>query len=238
MANSITPTNEYLLKYASPLWQILGFENLKVLSIVEGKQDAYPYSIIELEHDANRGIISFKAETEVSMFFIVTLPDNARRRITWHPADSHVSADSQHVYLTLPGERVRPRDWKQTLQQTIKVAKTLADGVPDTGKYHGAKPTFAQTGWKVLADTITNRILMHLLFSSVFFGLGVTIALLGFDPAKCGSQPANIRDGGCELQFLIYKYGGLFGVGLAYLMYGLFIYYRVRKRREIDSKRI
>ena len=130
MPTLVTPSPDYLRKFLFPLWQKLDLEDCKPLQIVEGEQDGFPFTIIEMEHVAY-GLLADNGRRTVSTFFIVGIPRRPGvRRISRHPAGFQASVDRDHVYLGEHGRRPRPREWNALLALTIGVAQELDSAPP------------------------------------------------------------------------------------------------------------
>lgn len=118
------PVGENFLRgFMRPLWDGLGLWHCEPLSAIEGVQEGFPFTIIEIRHDEFGRGQHGKSETT---FFVVRVPKATERRmITWRPDGYDVLFARDLVYLAQPGMKARPKDWRQLIQLTIEVAKSL-----------------------------------------------------------------------------------------------------------------
>lgn len=131
-AREIPLSENFLRGFIRPLWDALGLGRCEPLSAIEGVQEGFPFTLIEIRHDVfNLGRRTTKGETT---FFVVRVPKATERRmITWRPDGYDVSFAKDLVYLAQPGKQARPKEWRQLIHLTIEVAKSLKEVPADLG---------------------------------------------------------------------------------------------------------
>lgn len=135
MAEKKTPPKGFLKQFSHPLWKAAKLDKLRAVSIVEGRRDAFAYTVLELEH-RETGLLANQTSLEISTIFIVHL-DKASPcwAITDAPADVKTWVDDRHVYLSRLGRRTPVKDWSYLLEQAVAVAETLVEKSSQEG--HG-----------------------------------------------------------------------------------------------------
>jgi hypothetical protein len=203
MAVKIKPSQKYLEKFSSPLWDLLDLEQCKPLLIVEGKRDGYRFIVINMEHDEYRLFRSDQGVKAVSTFFMVQVPRaNGERCIVERPAAYEASVDEDFVYLARPCTKFIPSEWGEILKKTMQMAASLKAGSNDKSSL----PTYRPVGGGAFFYAFAAA--MSLLASIVFliFGIGSLLDLI---------HPSNTRS-----ESLQYGWASLFCavfMGIAFL---------------------
>lgn len=119
-------TAAYLKTFPWPLWDKLTLDvhSLQTLPAIEGWQDGFRFTILELQH-SDCGVEN--DDPGVTTFFIVGIPESQKGRVVgWFPRDCQVSVDAAFVYLTRrPCKQARPGEWRDLINTTIKVVESL-----------------------------------------------------------------------------------------------------------------
>lgn len=127
MAEKKTPPAGFLRQFKHPLWKAAKLDNLRAVSIVEGKRDVFAFTVLELEH-RETGLLSGQWSVEVSTIFIIHLAkESPNWKTTYTPPDAKVWVDDRHVYLSRLGQRTAVKEWSYLLEQAISVAETLVE---------------------------------------------------------------------------------------------------------------
>lgn len=94
-AKEIDITPDFLKNFPDPLWNKLDLEDCKPLSAIEGVQDGYRFTIMELEH-RDFGLLADNGKRAVTTFFVVAIPEAAADcYVSWRPVGTQVSSDSK-----------------------------------------------------------------------------------------------------------------------------------------------
>jgi len=160
-------TPGFLMAFPWPLWDKLTLRLVshQTLPAIEGWQDGFRFTILELKHD-DYGFNSEGGDTAVTTFFIVAIPESQKGRVVgWKPADCEVSVDDAFVYLARPSKQARPREWRDLINKTIKVVDSLKTREETAGKPR--RPTFRPKGSGVFITAL----------EGIFF-LGLTVLLI------------------------------------------------------------
>jgi hypothetical protein len=127
MAEKKTPPKGFLGQFNHPLWRVAKLDNLRAVSIVEGRRDAFAFTVLELEH-RETGLLANQTSLEISTIFIVHLSKTSPCwAITDTPPDVKTWVDDRHVYLSRLGRRTPVKDWSYLLEQAVAVAETLVE---------------------------------------------------------------------------------------------------------------
>ena len=187
MATTITPSRDYLKKFAAPLWDLLDLEYCMPLSIIEGEREGYTFIIIDMRHDAF-GLLGDDQSTAISTFFIVAHQKKITQpRISQPLLDFQVSADKQHVYLARPSKKVRPGEWEDTLKKAMNVADNLVEVSTTETNQKSFPATYRPVGAGAFVQAFWA--LVFLLFSILFLIVGL-MGLFGsikLDPSRSES---------------------------------------------------
>ncbi|MFZ6676208.1 hypothetical protein [Undibacterium sp. Xuan67W] len=141
MAEKKTPPEGFLRQFKHPLWKAAKLDNLRAVSIVEGRRDTFAFTVLELEH-CGTGLLTDESSREVSTVFIIYLNKaSSLWALTHTPPDAKVWVDDSHVYLSRLGRRTPVKDWSHLLEQAIAVAETLVERPPDDIKGGAAHTT-------------------------------------------------------------------------------------------------
>lgn len=199
MAEKKTPPEGFLRQFKHPLWKAAKLDNLRAVSIVEGKREAFAFTVLELEHGGT-GLIPDETRREVSTVFIIYLNKaSSRWAITHTPPDAKVWVDDRHVYLSRLGQRTPVKDWSHLLEQTLSVAETLversADGVDDGTAY---SPPRVSQGMDIKTVAFWFAIAGIVPFLEWMMGINVVASVRQkgyFGNCPSGSQTAVLRVG-------------------------------------------
>ena len=199
MAEKKTPPEGFLRQFSHPLWKAAKLDNLRAVSIVEGRRDAFAFTVLELEHSGT-GLLTDESSREVSTIFIIDLNKaSSLWAITHTPPDAKVWVDDRHVYLSHLGQRTPVKDWVHLLEQALSVAETLverpADGVNDGTAYN---PPRVSQGMDIKTVAFWFAIAGIVPFLEWMMGVNVLTTVLqkgyyGYCPS--GSQTAVLRVG-------------------------------------------
>lgn len=193
MATKITPTREYLKKFASPLWDLLDLDNCKPLSIIEGEREDCPFIIIDMRHD-ELGLLAGDQRTAISTFFIVEHRKKLNKpRITRCPVGYQVSADQRHVYLVSSKQQVRPGEWENRLKEAMNVAGGLVETSTNTTNQKPSPATYTPVGSGAFPHAFWAFV--SLLFSILFLieGIGGLMGWIELDPSRSESVKLGLK---------------------------------------------
>ncbi len=133
MAEKKIPPEGFLRQFSHPLWRAAKLDRLRAVSIVEGRRDAFAFSVLELEH-RRTGLLANQTSLEISTIFIVHLNKTSPCwAITDAPPDVKTWVDDRHVYLSRLGRRTQVKDWYYLLEQAVSVAGSLVEKSPQEG---------------------------------------------------------------------------------------------------------
>lgn len=222
--------------FGMPLWERLQCESLAPLSITEGLEDGFHYTVLNLRHRAF-GWQSDNGATVVTTFFVVNIPEAIKGRVvTWQPEGWDVSVDERCVYLARLQKQARPGEWRGLIQQAINVAETLK--------------TRSEAGRQAGVRTYRHRAhgaALHMFNAWIFLVIGVAMAGYGL------ANMVNLLDyrtgclrGSTEARCLDTKHGysvpeALYVGGRMALIGGLLIWGayhfrgQARRRRQSDA---
>lgn len=101
----IMVTPGFLQTFPAPLWDKLtlnGVRHTYGLQALEGWQDGFQFTVLELAHEG-WGFIKDHDSIVETTFFMVAIPKAQQGRVvTWQPADCDVSVDQAFAYLARP----------------------------------------------------------------------------------------------------------------------------------------
>lgn len=228
---------DFLKNFPDPLWDKLDLEYCRPLSAIEGWEDGYRFTILELEH-RRFGPLAGNGATANTTFFIVAIPESITGRfVSWHPVDCHVSVDCSYAYLAKPGKQARPKKWHDLILATIKIVESLATRSEMADKVQAYAPTYRPVG--VGAPVHAFWAIVSLAFSLLLVGvgLGIMFGLIDYRP-ECFSNSSAPR---CKATTSVYRFGeavhegGTYLLGGGVLLVGVF-YFRERMRKRLRSK--
>lgn len=188
-ATEIEASAEYLRRFSSPLWDKLDLQRSVPVRIFEGRQGAHSFAVIDMRH-TGYGLLFDNGRTAITTIFVVTLPRKfVHPVVTWHPGGYQVSVDGEHVYLAATQKQVRPRDWLERIQLTIKVAQSVEEA---TAAQAASRPaTYRPAGAGVLVYGFWALVCLLVAIAALVGGLA---AILGFIPPDKGSPVALLVD--------------------------------------------
>lgn len=232
-------TRDFLKNFPAPLWDKLDLEDCKPLSAIEGVQDGYRFTIMELEH-LDFGLFADNGKRAVTTFFVVAIPEAAADRyVSWRPMDTQVSSDSKYVYLARPRKQARPKEWRNQIQLTIKAVESLRGRAEMVDKAQVYEPTYRPVGAGVAINAFCA--VVSFAFAVLFIGVGLAImfGLIDYRP-ECFSF-TNTVTSRCKVTTTVYRVGTALKVGGEYLLAGglcIFgvVYYRQRVRKQMRYK--
>lgn len=173
------PLTPGLLKsFGQPLWDKLDLESLQPLSAIEGTQDGHRFFIVELRH-RDFGWMAGNGRSAVTTFFIVAIPESVPGRVPgWCPADAQVAVDRAFAYLARPGRQIRPGEWRDRIQQTIKLVESLKTDQDAAGQIR--VPTYRPVGPGVLSHRITALLALIVGVLVIGYGLANLVGLVDY----------------------------------------------------------
>lgn len=117
-----------LQKFPDPLWDRIDLRDCKPVSAIEGSLDGFRYFILEVDHSCGNG------RRATTTFYVVEIPDAiAGRLISWTPSGCEASVGGLYVYVAKPGKKARPREWRESIEATIKTVESLKSPVRRKG---------------------------------------------------------------------------------------------------------
>lgn len=209
-ATKITPEQQYLRQFPSPLWDALDLEHCTPLSVIEGKLAAHPFMIIEMRHLAH-GLLAENGEMASSTFFVINhLKNHPGLRITQYPRQFQISADSHYVYLVSTSKKVKPGEWEFLLEQTMQVVDGLvvADAPDGPAASNVSNELPARTYTPVGAGRLVHAFwtVVALLFAGLSFayGMGGLLGLTKLAPTWAETSKLGLQ---CLLAGLFFLFG-------------------------------
>jgi hypothetical protein len=182
VATQVEPTKAYLQRFESPLWELLDLDSCNPVGIVEGRQQGFAYTLIEMRH-LRTGLLGGDSTTTVTTFVAIGLPARVgTRHITHRPSGYEASATGRHVFLAEIGDRARPGEWRELIGSAIEVAQSLQQTQP------GQEParTYAPSGsyFGSIAAAV-GCLLLTVAFAAS--GFGILLGLIESDGSRIGS---------------------------------------------------
>jgi predicted RNA-binding protein with TRAM domain len=221
----IKVSSDYLDKFTKPLWDRFECDDVKPLSAIEGFEDEYQFTLLDIKHQGV-GFLHGDGSTVVTTFVIVAIPDaQAGRVVTWHPNDCQVSVDESFVYLARPQKRARPGEWQDLIQMTIKVVESLKTRDETAGQ--PSARTYRPMGSSVF--TLGLNIVILLLFGALLI-YGAGCYMLGIEDYRDSAMEVYSRSGA------IFAGSKLLLAGI-FCIFGAIYFYRQivnRRRNEAD----
>jgi hypothetical protein len=181
VATQVEPSAAYLERFESPLWELLDLDSCKPVTIIEGRQEGFHYTVIEMQHLSESNVVN-NATNIITTFVAIALPERVgTRHITHRPTGHEASASGRHVFLADVGRRVPPGRWRAMIASAIEVTGSLRQTQPGHPPARTYDPSGSYFGSIAVA---LGCLMLTVLFAGV--GLGVLLGLIKSDSSRIG----------------------------------------------------
>lgn len=184
----IPVTRDLLRKFPAPLWDRLDLRDCKAVMVIEGTLDGFRYFILDIDHSYGYGHRGATTTT----FFVVEIPDSVQGRlVSWSPTGFEVSVGGLYVYLAKPGKKVRPGEWRESIEATIKTVECLKSPVRRKGVPRAKKSNSFSSVAELIPDSLRGFVTTGIALLLVAGGIATMVGWIDYRP-EC-EYPESIR---------------------------------------------